>query len=79
MKEVQAYISEEDGKMFTDRMEAIAHEVRLKLLRVFLEAGCNDALAQYLWQRSEEIAVITLPLAKELVKRNRKIIVDTGD
>jgi len=72
MKEVKAFVSEEDGKMFTNRGEAIAHEVRLRLLRVFIEAGCNDALAQALWARAEGIALAAEPLAQEIQKHKKE-------
>lgn len=68
VKSITAYVSEADGRMFTQRIEATSHEVTLQLVKLLIEQGCNDALAQKVVERAGEIALLTEPLAREIRK-----------
>lgn len=68
VKSITAYVSEIDSRMFTNRMDATLHEVTLQLVKVLIEQGCNDALAQKIVERTGEIAMLTEPLAREIRK-----------
>lgn len=68
VKAITAYVSEADGRMFTNRMDAIYHEVTLGLVKVLIEQGCNDALAQKVIERTGDLSMLMEPLAKEIRK-----------
>lgn len=68
VKAITAYVSDADGRIFTNRMDAIQQEVTLQLVKILIEQGCNDDLAQKVVDRTGEIALLTEPLAKEIRK-----------
>jgi hypothetical protein len=65
---IDAYVSQPDGRLFTDRREAIIHEARLELIKIMIDQGCNDALAKKVAERMDEISLIAEPLAREIRK-----------
>ena len=68
VKAITAYVSDADGRIFTNRIDAIQQEVTLGLIKILIEQGCNDALAQKVIERTGDIALLTEPLAKEIRK-----------
>lgn len=76
VKQIKAYVSQPDGRLFIDRREAVLHEARLELIKLLIEQGCNDAMAKKVCERLDEVALITEPLAQEIRKECKEKGID---